>query len=200
MKVTSTPRNLGRVANYRRCLYELTSGDWAVNLDGDDYYDDTTFFSAAMEALADHPQAVLYAAGAKCMDEARGTISPAPLRVSAELTLMDGADYVLGWPALGASQHFAAVYDRRMALDTNFYVLDSLGADTIRFAGWRSRGRFWSPTGTSASGPNMAPMHPIRLNRPIIARKWRCCVTSRRLCAIRSGLAPPTRGSGTGSP
>ncbi len=160
VKVTSTPRNLGRVANYRRCLYELTSGDWAVNLDGDDYYDETTFFSAAMEALADHPQAVLYAAGAKCLDEARGTISPAPLQVSAELTLMDGADYVLGWPALGASQHFAVIYNRRMALDTGFYVLDSLGADTDSLCRLALKGKVlvanrhvgvWTQHGSNAS-------------------------------------------------
>ena len=130
VKVTRTPRNLGRVANYRRCLYELANGDWAVNLDGDDYYDDPTFFSAAMEALAEHREAVLYAAGSKGLDDARGTISVTPLRVSAELTVMDGSEYVLGWPELGASQHFAVIYNRRIALETDFYVLDSLGADT----------------------------------------------------------------------
>ncbi|WP_196232931.1 glycosyltransferase family 2 protein [Sphingomonas segetis] len=130
VKVTRTPRNLGRVENYRRCLYELTSGDWAVNLDGDDFYDDPTFFSAAMEALGEHREAVLYAAGSKGLDDAHGTVRLTPLRVSAELTVMDGSDYVLGWPELGASQHFAVIYNRGMALETNFYVLDSLGADT----------------------------------------------------------------------
>jgi glycosyltransferase involved in cell wall biosynthesis len=130
VKVTRTPRNLGRVANYRRCLYELTSGDWAVNLDGDDYYDDPTFFSAAMKALVNHPEAVLYAAGCKGLIEARGTTRVTPLNVSAELTIMDGLDYVLGWPELGASQHFAVIYNRHLALETDFYLLDSLGTDT----------------------------------------------------------------------
>jgi glycosyltransferase involved in cell wall biosynthesis len=130
VKVTRTPRNLGRVGNYRRCLYELTNGDWAVNLDGDDYYDDPTFFTGAIEALGRHREAVLYAAGYKGLNEERGIISVTPLNVAAELTLMDGAEYVLGWPELGASQHFAVIYNRRIALETDFYVLDSLGADT----------------------------------------------------------------------
>jgi glycosyltransferase involved in cell wall biosynthesis len=130
VRVTRSSRNIGRVANYRRCLYVLASGDWAVNLDGDDYYDDPAFLKGAVRALQEHPEAVLYAAGSKLLDEARGAIRLTPLNVSADLTLMDGADYVLGWPQLGASQHFAVIYNRQLAIETGFYQLDSLGTDT----------------------------------------------------------------------
>jgi glycosyltransferase involved in cell wall biosynthesis len=130
VRVARTPRNLGRVGNYRRCLYELTTGDWAVNLDGDDFYDDPTFFSGAIEALQAHPGAVLYAAGSKALDETSGATRLTPLNVTADLQLVDGTDYVLGWPRLGATQHFAVIYNRPLALETGFYVLDSLGTDT----------------------------------------------------------------------
>jgi glycosyltransferase involved in cell wall biosynthesis len=141
VRVIRTPRNLGRVGNYRRCLYELTSGDWAVNLDGDDFYDDPGFFRGAVEALGAHPDAVLYAAGAKALDETSGTTRSTPLNVDADLKLIDGSDYVLNWPQLGATQHFAVIYNRTLALETGFYVLDSLGTDTDSLCRLALRGK-----------------------------------------------------------
>jgi glycosyltransferase involved in cell wall biosynthesis len=141
VKVTRTPRNIGRVANYRRCLYELAGGAWAVNLDGDDYYDDPTFFSGAIEALLSHPDAVLYAAGSKAFIEVSGEMRLTPMAVAGEATLMDGTDYVLAWPELGATQHFAVIYNRALALETGFYVLDSLGTDTDSLCRLALRGK-----------------------------------------------------------
>jgi glycosyltransferase involved in cell wall biosynthesis len=141
VRVTRTPRNLGRVGNYRRCLYELATGDWAVNLDGDDYYDDPKFFSGAVEALKAHPAAVLYAAGSKAQDETSGAILPRPVNAASDLQLIDGTDYVLGWPELGATQHFSVIYNRPLALETGFYVLDSLGTDTDSLCRLALRGK-----------------------------------------------------------
>jgi glycosyltransferase involved in cell wall biosynthesis len=44
-------KNIGRVANYRKTLYEYSTGDWVVNLDGDDYYTDPGFISRAMRLI-----------------------------------------------------------------------------------------------------------------------------------------------------
>ena len=35
---TKTPQRLGMIGNYRHMLYQLADGDWAINLDGDDYF------------------------------------------------------------------------------------------------------------------------------------------------------------------
>ena len=46
--------NIGRVANYRRLLYELANGAWVINLDGDDCFLDRHYIRRAMSiALSD---------------------------------------------------------------------------------------------------------------------------------------------------
>jgi glycosyltransferase involved in cell wall biosynthesis len=130
VRVHRTARNCGRVENYRRLLYELSSGAWAVNLDGDDYYDDPTFVSGAIARIASDPNIVMYAAGAKALTEATGRMVPTPMALDRDETRMSGVDYVLRFPKLGATQHFAVLYNRALAMDTGFYTLDSLGTDT----------------------------------------------------------------------
>jgi glycosyltransferase involved in cell wall biosynthesis len=130
LRLCRNEQNLGRVRNYRKALYELARGDWVVNLDGDDYYDDPTFISDAMARVRTDPEIVMYAAGSKTLHEESGEIECAPLAVPAEGQVISGVDYVLSYPRLGVTQHFAVLYDRARALETGFYVLDSLGTDT----------------------------------------------------------------------
>jgi glycosyltransferase involved in cell wall biosynthesis len=130
LKVVRNERNIGRVANYRRCLYERASGEWFVNLDGDDQYLDSGWIAAAVDQLAQEPEAVMYAAGSACLHEADGAMEWAPMEFEGERLVLQGADYVLRYPHLGATQHFSVLYNRPLALQTDFYSLDSLGADT----------------------------------------------------------------------
>ena len=37
LRIHRNPHNLGRVKNYRQCLYELAKLDWVLVLDGDDF-------------------------------------------------------------------------------------------------------------------------------------------------------------------
>lgn len=130
VRVVTTERNIGRVANYRRCLTELARGDWMVNLDGDDFYDDPDFITRAMAKIGTDPEIVMYAGGAKELNEATGMILPQPLGLPVHETIMNGVDFVLAFPHLHATQHFAVLYNRALALQTDFYTLDSLGTDT----------------------------------------------------------------------
>ena len=131
VQVHKTPRNLGRVGNYHHLLYHLSAGDWVVNLDGDDFYSDPTFISTAINLVTKHPSAVMYAAGASSIDEERGRITASPIKLAGNVNVVKGTDYVLNfykWGQIG--QHFSVLYNRKLALETNFYILDSLGADT----------------------------------------------------------------------
>ncbi|MBV9932649.1 MAG: glycosyltransferase family 2 protein [Alphaproteobacteria bacterium] len=130
LRVVRNERNLGRVGNYRRCLYERASGAWFVNLDGDDQYIDRDWIAAAVDQLASEPDAVMYAAGSACLHEADGAMEWAPMDFDGDRLVLPGADYVLRYPHLGATQHFSVLYNRPLALETDFYSLDSLGADT----------------------------------------------------------------------
>jgi glycosyltransferase involved in cell wall biosynthesis len=130
VRVFTSEQNVGRVANYRRCLIDFARGGWMVNLDGDDYYNDPDFVARALSKIGSEPGIVMYAAGATELNERTGTLHPQPLGLDVQERCMSGVDYVLGYPRLNAFQHFAVLYDRALALQTDFYSLDSLGTDT----------------------------------------------------------------------
>lgn len=130
LRVVRNERNLGRVGNYRHMLYELARGDWVVNLDGDDWYDDPGFVTRAVSRVTQQSGIVMYAAGARSFVEATGTYQTAPMQMEGDSQLLSGVDYVLGYPQLGATQHFAVLYSAERARQVGFYQLDSLGADT----------------------------------------------------------------------
>jgi len=51
VKYFKNEKNIGRVANYRKSLYDYCTGDWVVNLDGDDYFTSPTFISRGMNVI-----------------------------------------------------------------------------------------------------------------------------------------------------
>jgi cellulose synthase/poly-beta-1,6-N-acetylglucosamine synthase-like glycosyltransferase len=57
--------NLGRVANYRNLLCNHATGDYVINLDGDDYYTDPNFISEAVKLIADDSKVVMVVAKAR---------------------------------------------------------------------------------------------------------------------------------------
>lgn len=130
LRVMRNAINLGRIGNYRHMLYELAKGEWVVNLDGDDWYDDPHFISQAVSCVIQQPNIVMYAAGARSFAEATQTYQTAPMQMTGNSQLMSGIDYVLGYPQLGATQHFAVLYHAARARAVGFYELDSLGTDT----------------------------------------------------------------------
>jgi hypothetical protein len=77
-----------------------------------------------------NPGVVLYAAGYKVLHESDGKLETAAIGLAALEACISGVDYVLGYPKLGLTQHLAVLYNRRLALETDFYALDSLGTDT----------------------------------------------------------------------
>lgn len=54
VKYFRNKKNLGRVGNYHNTLYKHTSGEWIVNLDGDDYYTDKAFISYMINLIYCH--------------------------------------------------------------------------------------------------------------------------------------------------
>jgi len=47
--------NIGRVNNYHKILYEYATGDWVLNLDGDDYLLRQDFIAEAIKAFENNP-------------------------------------------------------------------------------------------------------------------------------------------------
>ena len=119
-------KNLGRVKNYKHLLFELAQGEWAVMLDGDDYYTDMSFISKAVNLINKNEDMVLVAAGHLISDEQQG------LNVAEQLikedTIFDGRDIFYKHLRLG--QHSTNIYKRQLAIDLDFYRLDSMGTDS----------------------------------------------------------------------
>lgn len=119
------PSNLGRVANYRQALYGLAAGEWVVNLDGDDYFIDRGFISAAIDAARADDGIVIVAARA----EIRTPSGSFPSRVPPE-RLLDGR-----LVALRAARreyhlmHLSSLYRRSAALPLDFYRADVISSD-----------------------------------------------------------------------
>lgn len=59
VKYFRNDENLGILKNYHKNLYENVGGDWAINLDGDDFFLDNGFISDAMALAATNPEVVL---------------------------------------------------------------------------------------------------------------------------------------------
>jgi glycosyltransferase involved in cell wall biosynthesis len=120
------PENIGRVANYRKCLYELAKGDWVVMLDGDDYYIDRSYISKAINVIQGNPSIVLVGAGIRVLNEASHKFSDRPL-VSRDIIYSGGEIFK---EKIQLPNHQTDIYLRRLACDLDFYRDPSMGSDS----------------------------------------------------------------------
>jgi glycosyltransferase involved in cell wall biosynthesis len=117
--------NIGRTENYRRSLRDLASGEWAVMLDGDDYFTDKRFVSAAIEAAAASAEIVIVAARAEMHTPSRTIVSEHPGDM-----LIDGVDLLRSLPDKRYFlHHLAVLYRRTDALALDFYRSPTLSSD-----------------------------------------------------------------------
>jgi glycosyltransferase involved in cell wall biosynthesis len=114
--------NLGRVGNYRNTLYHLATGDWIVNLDGDDYYTDPRFISAAIASIVQDPEIVIVAARRK-------SESGGPIHYGDDITVK-GLQVIRNIydPAYHFA-HLATIYNRRAAIRADFYRFNVISSD-----------------------------------------------------------------------
>lgn len=118
-------QNLGRVKNYRRALYELATGEWVVNLDGDDFYIDVDFISKAVELAYSEPGIVIVSARRNVVT-ATGTREPLLL----DTTILSGKEALLRYHDQRYHfSHLATLYHRPSALACDFYRMDVISSD-----------------------------------------------------------------------
>lgn len=65
LKVYRNEKNIGRIQNHRKLLYELASGDLVAFLDGDDFYVDKSFISRAVKLFEKDKEIVSVIGGYK---------------------------------------------------------------------------------------------------------------------------------------
>ncbi|MBT1070968.1 glycosyltransferase family 2 protein [Pelotalea chapellei] len=125
LRYVRNSRNLGRVGNYRRALYELATGEWVVNLDGDDNFSDADFIKKAIELAYSEPGIVIVSAR-------RNVVTTAGMRkpLQLESMILSGKEVLLRYhdPRYHFS-HLATLYHRPSALDCDFYRMNVISSD-----------------------------------------------------------------------
>lgn len=132
-------QNLGRVANYRKTLYERARGEWVINLDGDDYLVDPCFVEDAVGVVKKHPDIVAVLGGCEVL-QASGTLKAqqANMRLSGRVAPRDVFSGVLDGTLF--PYHNTTLYSRTHALTIGFYSQDIVSSDLESFLRLFARG------------------------------------------------------------
>lgn len=118
------PKNLGRVGNYRNTLYNHATGEWALNLDGDDHLIDPGFISTAVQEIQKHDNVVMVGAGTRIEHENwEEDVLPCN-----EVKLIPGFELLMNWDT-SSVYHLGALYNRPLAVSIDFYRKDILSTD-----------------------------------------------------------------------
>jgi len=128
VKYFKNPQNLGRVRNYHKTLYDYATGDWVVNLDGDDYFVDSTFISDSIKLIQDNENIVFVLASCnEGVKRARKKVKHTS--IGKEELLLSGKDFFLSFFKTREFFHHSLIYNRNKAKEVGFYVNDSLISD-----------------------------------------------------------------------
>lgn len=121
--------NLGRVATYRKCLYELAKGDWYLNLDGDDYLTDPFYLSRAIGWIRQYNDVVMVTGAVERLIDGK-LHYVIRSEYGEELSCIAGTDYFLNIPSRKTYfSHLATLYNRKKAMELGFYNEDIISAD-----------------------------------------------------------------------
>jgi len=123
--------SLGRVGNYR-FLLNKSSGEWALNLDGDDFLIDDTFVEKAVKALSSEPNAVML--GAKYWKYVNGEMIKAGMSgvdiEESKLLVLDGFPDWFEHFGRYETGHLTTLYKADVAKKIGFYEKDIITADS----------------------------------------------------------------------
>lgn len=129
VKYYKNEENLGRAGNYRKTLYDRASGDWVLNLDGDDYLTDHTYVEDAVaEVRSSEGKVVMVVGGQVKMHPDQSYTEHYPTEEKVEKK--SGTDLFLEWfPGKMYVPHLATLYNRKIATHIGFYEWDGVASD-----------------------------------------------------------------------
>lgn len=120
--------NIGRVRNYHKLLYTQSTGDYVINIDGDDLLTDPLFFERAVCHISCHnDKNVLYVACKAFSNE--GKITYNIHEIANEIECISGVDFVVNIFNKYKFSHLTTLYNREHAKYVGFYDLDCLSTD-----------------------------------------------------------------------
>ena len=113
-------KNLGRIGNYRKTLYERVTGEWTLNLDGDDYlYENSVISCMASRLLAYKNENIVAVMGPQLTTYSSSGMS---IKSSTNYTagLFEGTDILLDWNRLHFG-HLAILYNVDLSRKIDYY-------------------------------------------------------------------------------
>ena len=113
---------LGRVQNYQKILYEYSTSEWHMNLDGDDYYIHKDFLNEALKYLLDTPDLMFIQFNHTKNIVDAPTVNPKIMEFSA-------TEYLSYFCRTHYFSHLGLLYNRKLAIANNFYSYNILSTD-----------------------------------------------------------------------
>jgi len=130
-------KNIGRVANYR-FLLSKAQGEFAINLDGDDLFEDLNFFQDSVELIKKNKLDLVTSFHiSRITKEDKSTIDIADQSFEGpEAQVVDGDDYFLTLAHGKQFSNMCTIFRREVALEMGYYREDIISTD------WESHFRF----------------------------------------------------------
>jgi glycosyltransferase involved in cell wall biosynthesis len=130
VKYFKNEKNVGRVNNYKHALYNYCTGQWALNLDGDDYLCDSTFIETAINLIQQNDDIVFVQGNHHSQNNKLHINIPSYRAINEWCTFIKGSDYFLNYPTnIRKFSHAATLFNRTKALELNFYSVQALFTD-----------------------------------------------------------------------
>lgn len=125
VKYYRNDHNIGRVANYRKTLFERAQGEYVVNLDGDDLFIDNNFIEDAIDLIKKHNWEPLCLVAIKKINQG----IPLYHKIDQDFLRITGVEYVRDLGEKYQFSHLTTIYNRKKALELNFYREDIISSD-----------------------------------------------------------------------
>ncbi|WP_052257250.1 glycosyltransferase family A protein [Flavobacterium sp. AED] len=130
-------KNIGRIKNYRKLLYDLSNGKYVIMLDGDDFFIDNRHISKAVSFFNKDEKIVVVGAGINFFYEKDNFNKE--LKITEANHIFEGKD-IFKVPQFLAN-HQTSIYNRKLACELDFYRHPSMGSDSESLFRLYLRGR-----------------------------------------------------------
>lgn len=111
--------NLGMIGNFRKALYEYSTGDYALHLDGDDYFIDPNYIRKAMNLIDSQGLAMVFARSKSLYEKDNLLIED---KVNRDLPeIIDGNWLFLNFYKGYSLPTLTVVHDRPYAMEIGFF-------------------------------------------------------------------------------
>lgn len=131
VKVHQNEQNVGRVRNYKYLLENVVTGEWVLNLDGDDYLTDKKFISDSITLISKQTDNIVFLQGGHAVVSSAGTVLYEDLpQMEESFKVVPGTEYFLNFHHFS---HLATLFKRSIAAQLDFYRYDILSSDIESF-------------------------------------------------------------------